>query len=87
MSIPRTLLKNGKRAKGFVSSQSKPHSDENLFTIYLQELLPHTVQVAVQHTQCVSGPNLDNSRLPSAEFISNQLIGRELATLRADLDI
>ena len=81
-SIPRTLLKNGKRGKDIVSSQSRRHPTGDLSTV--SQPLPQQSQ----HLSPSSVPE-ENSHLPhlpdSISF-SNLLIAREIATFRTDLD-
>ena len=77
-SIPRTLLKNGKHGKSFVSSQPRPHpSDETLS----QE--SHQIDQPPSSIPC---PNVDLPRLHNSESISNRLMVTEIATLKADLN-
>lgn len=78
--IPRSLLKNGKRDKSFVSSQPRP--------------VPCLHPASIQTNSSAVGPTPSSpkvssdvaSHLPSSRSISDHFIARELSTLRNDLD-
>ena len=81
--LPRTLLKNGKKDRSFVTSQHRPSATQSI-------CVENSPVSAPSLTHCHSTLDVLPSNLPilpSRNEISNHFIARKLTSLREDLSV
>ena len=89
-TIPRTLLKNGKRSMEFLIEAPRPFSSQASAAAPPHEHTQHTVlscnnQLSQGHSLSDCTPHTDTHQLPSSSSFSKSLISREINHLKDEL--